>query len=206
MCRHFGLSTFRLIDVFVGRLSGLLTLLLLWVCRCFLFDEVFVCWRFGLWKFRFVNILVCGFFGLVFFCRPACHRFSRSTFWSFVHLSICRRFDRDRTQCHRPLILAAVNDICMWPKYPPVKGEHLVDLNVILITGPTHAKLVSLTSPCCSGWPAPMNTLKANNGPLGRVRWIQSSIKKWSCVNFLFQFHERIEHELIYMTHEPCYI
>ena len=34
-------------------------------------------------------------------------------------------------------------------------------------TGPTHAKLVSLTSPCCSDWPCPMNTLKANNGPLG---------------------------------------
>ena len=31
-------------------------------------------------------------------------------------------------------------------------------------TGLTHAKLVSLTSPCCSGWLAPMNTLKANNG------------------------------------------
>ena len=37
----------------------------------------------------------------------------------------------------------------------------------VLTTGPTHAKLVSLTSPCCSGWPCPMNTLKANNGPLG---------------------------------------
>ena len=37
----------------------------------------------------------------------------------------------------------------------------------VAITGPTHAKLVSLTSPCCSGWPCPMNTLKANNGPLG---------------------------------------
>ena len=35
-----------------------------------------------------------------------------------------------------------------------------------LTTGPTHAKLVSLTSPCCSRWPCPMNTLKANNGPL----------------------------------------
>ena len=39
--------------------------------------------------------------------------------------------------------------------------------DVIWGTGPTHAKLVSLTSPCCSGWPCPMNTLKANNGPLG---------------------------------------
>ena len=39
----------------------------------------------------------------------------------------------------------------------------------VVSTGPTHAKLVSLTEPCCSGWPAPMNTLKANNGPLGSV-------------------------------------
>ena len=29
---------------------------------------------------------------------------------------------------------------------------------VVPSTGLTHAKLVSLTSPCCSGWPAPMNT------------------------------------------------
>ena len=38
------------------------------------------------------------------------------------------------------------------------------------------------------------------------VRWIQRSIKKLSCVNFQFQYHERIAHKLIYMTHEPCYI
>ena len=29
---------------------------------------------------------------------------------------------------------------------------------LVYTTGPTHANLVSLTSPCCSGWPAPMNT------------------------------------------------
>ena len=40
------------------------------------------------------------------------------------------------------------------------------DSQTVPTTGPTHAKLVSLTSPCCSGWPCPMNTLKANNGPL----------------------------------------
>ena len=38
------------------------------------------------------------------------------------------------------------------------------------------------------------------------VRSIQRSIKKWSYVNFQFQFHEQIAHELIYMTHEPWYI
>ena len=39
----------------------------------------------------------------------------------------------------------------------------------ISTTGPTHAKLVSLTSPCCSGWPAPMNTLKANRFRIGML-------------------------------------
>ena len=45
----------------------------------------------------------------------------------------------------------------------PVYGE---EWSIVISTAPPHAKLVSLTSPCCSGWPAPMNTLKANNGPL----------------------------------------
>ena len=53
-------------------------------------------------------------------------------------------------------------------------------------TGPTHAKLVSLTSPCCSGWPCPMNTLKANNGPLdpgvGDERFFRFKRNAW---NFL---------------------
>ena len=31
-------------------------------------------------------------------------------------------------------------------------------------------------------------------------------IKKLYCVNFQLQFHERIAHTLIYMTHEPCYM
>ena len=35
-------------------------------------------------------------------------------------------------------------------------------------TGLTHAKLVSQTSPCCSGWPAPMNT------PQGQQRELSS--------------------------------
>ena len=37
-------------------------------------------------------------------------------------------------------------------------------------TGPTHTRLQFLTSPCCSGSPAPVNAHKANNGlqtPLG---------------------------------------
>ena len=33
-------------------------------------------------------------------------------------------------------------------------------------TGLTHAKLVSLTSPCCGGWPAPMNTLQGQQREL----------------------------------------
>ena len=43
----------------------------------------------------------------------------------------------------------------------PIHGPGLqLSPCVIVLTGPTHAKLVSLTSPCCSGWPCPMNTLK----------------------------------------------
>ena len=41
-------------------------------------------------------------------------------------------------------------------------------------TGLTHAKLVSLTSPCCSGWPAPMNT------PQGQQRELSSDV----CADF----------------------
>ena len=59
-----------------------------------------------------------------------------------------------------------------------------VCLFIVFITGPTHAKLVSLTSPCCSGWPCPMNTLKANNGPLdpgvGDERFFRFKRNAWS--------------------------
>ena len=57
-------------------------------------------------------------------------------------------------------------------------------VQVVTITGPTHAKLVSLTSPCCSGWPCPMNTLKANNGPLnpgvGDERFFRFKRNAWN--------------------------
>ena len=43
-----------------------------------------------------------------------------------------------------------------------------------VITGLTHAKLVSLTSPCCSGWPARMNT------PQGQQRELSSD----GCADF----------------------
>ena len=33
------------------------------------------------------------------------------------------------------------------------------------------------------------------------MRWIQCSIKKWSCVNFQFQFHERIHLYTWHMSH-----
>ena len=36
--------------------------------------------------------------------------------------------------------------------------------------GFTHAKLVSLTSPCCRGWPAPMNTPQGQQHELGSDR------------------------------------
>ena len=61
-----------------------------------------------------------------------------------------------------------------------LRSEQVVDE----ITGPTHAKLVSLTSPCCSRWPCPMNTLKANNGPLdpgvGDERFFRFKRNAWN--------------------------
>ena len=44
----------------------------------------------------------------------------------------------------------------------------------VVVTGLTHAKLVSLTIPCCSGWPAPMNT------PQGQQRELSSDV----CADF----------------------
>ena len=51
----------------------------------------------------------------------------------------------------------------LWPK--PMMTSHNSHpkeqtsmKHMFKLTGLTHAKLVSLTSPCCSGWPAPMNT------------------------------------------------
>ena len=37
----------------------------------------------------------------------------------------------------------------------PDTGPVLAHYGMVTITGLTHAKLLSLTSPCCSGWPAP---------------------------------------------------
>ena len=62
-----------------------------------------------------------------------------------------------------------------------------------LLTGPTHAKLVSLTSPCCSGWPAPMNTLKANNGPLGSVGYAGFNARLKSDLVLIFYFNSTNE-------------
>ena len=61
------------------------------------------------------------------------------------------------------------------------KGQKCLPL---VTTGPTHAKLVSLTSPCCSGWPCPMNTFKANNGSLdpgvGDERFFRFKRNAWN--------------------------
>ena len=78
-----------------------------------------------------------------------------------------------------------------------------------MATGLTHAKLVSLTSPWCSGWPAPMNTPQGQQrtAEQRQVRWLQCLIRKWSCVNHQFQFHTQIAYnphtwDMIYVT---CY-
>ena len=75
-------------------------------------------------------------------------------------------------------------------------------------TGLTHAKLVSLTSPCCSGWPAPMNTPQGQQRTAEQrwVRWLQCLIRKWSCVNHQFQFHTQIAYKPTYMTLYLCYL
>ena len=49
-----------------------------------------------------------------------------------------------------------------------------ISRGVVWPTGLSHAKLVSLTSPCCSGWPAPMNTQGQQRTAEQRwVRWLQ---------------------------------
>ena len=75
-------------------------------------------------------------------------------------------------------------------------------------TGLSHAKLVSLTSPCCSCWPAPMITPQGQQRTAEQrwVRWLRCLIRKWTCVNHQFQFHTPIAYKPIYMTHGLCYL
>ena len=55
---------------------------------------------------------------------------------------------------------------------------------------PQSAKLMPLTSPYCSGWPATMNTQgQQRTAEQRRVRWLQCLIRKCSYVNHQFQFH-----------------
>ena len=74
-------------------------------------------------------------------------------------------------------------------------------------TGLTHAKLVSLTSPSCSGWSAPMNTPQGQQRTAEQrwLHWLQCLIRKWSCVNHQFQFHTQIAYKPTYKTHDLCY-
>ena len=56
------------------------------------------------------------------------------------------------------------------------------NMHMVCSTGLTHAKLVSLTSPCCSGWPAPMNTPQGQQCELSSDRcadfnaWLESDL------------------------------
>ena len=56
------------------------------------------------------------------------------------------------------------------------------DSHMIPITGLTHAKLVSLTSLCCSGWPTPMNTPQgqqlelSSDGSADFNAWLESDL------------------------------
>ena len=67
-----------------------------------------------------------------------------------------------------------------------------------------HSRQVSV--PCCSGWPAPMNTPQGQQRTAEQrwVRWLQCLIRKWSCVNHQFQFHTQIANKPTYMTHDLC--
>ena len=56
-------------------------------------------------------------------------------------------------ECHLQNRTKTVNPAPVWPFPLHISTSETT-------TGPTHAKLVSLTSPCCSRWPCPMNTLK----------------------------------------------
>ena len=80
--------------------------------------------------------------------------------------------------------------------------------NICIATGLTHAKLMSLTSPCCSGWPAPMNTPQGQQRGVEQrwVCWLQCLIRKWSCVNHQFQFNSQIAYEPTYMAHDLYYL
>ena len=84
----------------------------------------------------------------------------------------------------------------------------IVDVCTLVTTGLTHAKLVSLTSPCCSGWPAPMNTPQGQQRTAEQrwVRWFQCLFRKWSCVNHQFQFHTQVAYKVTYTTHDLCYL
>ena len=55
--------------------------------------------------------------------------------------------------------------ISLWPRCWADREALLV----IWVTGLTHAKLVSLTSPCCSGWPAPFHMSQFN-------AWLESDL------------------------------
>ena len=79
---------------------------------------------------------------------------------------------------------------------------------MLFITGFTHAKLVSLTSPCCSGWPAPneYSSRPTTRAEQRWVRWLQCLIRKWSCVNHQFQLNTQIAYEPTYMAHYRYYL
>ena len=68
------------------------------------------------------------------------------------------------------------HELTMW-----AKGQ-MACVMEIQTTGLTHAKLVSLTSPCCCGWPAPMNTPQGQQRELSRdgcadfSAWLESDL------------------------------
>ena len=88
-------------------------------------------------------------------------------------------------------------------------GARSPSIRELLLTGLTHAKLVSLTSPCCSGWLAPMNTLKANNGQQSSDgcadfnAWLQRDLVL--IINFNSTHKQHINSHTWHMIYVTCY-
>ena len=73
----------------------------------------------------------------------------------------------------------------------------------------THAKLVSLTSPCCSGWPAPLNTSQgqqrelSSNGCVDFNAWLESDLEL--ITNFNSTHKQHMNPHTWQMFYDTCY-
>ena len=124
----------------------------------------FLCQHLSIWGLFQSNIEKCKFAWLPTNIRI--HRNPQTIFKLVIFPIICPKVDT--TSCryflHFPHWMLWDTPYSWVPRERPS----------CLTTGLTHAKLVSLTSPCCSGWPAPMNN------PQGQQRELSSD----GCADF----------------------